>query len=867
MPQPDPIIDITAVPPARAVPLRLRWQQWAGIAVMLGIFVAAIATLSSLVHEINLHEVLQAFHDTPPDTIVAAVLAAIASYIVMIGYDYTASRYAGLNLKFAQVAPISFCAFGLGNMLGFGALSSGAVRYRMYTAFGATPEAIARMIGFIAFGFGLGVGVVGAAGLLLEAGEAAPILHTSTRILTVTALILLGGLFSILFFIASGKEIRIGTITLKLPSMKLLSWQVPISVVDLVFAAGVLWFLLPDTTLPFTIFVGFFALATVLGLISHVPGGLGVFESTMLFLLKDRIDAPKLLAALVMYRIIYYVIPFILALALLLWQEAKALQKFIAGNFLVTGWRRIAPVTMAGVTFVLGVMLLASGVFPAGNRQLNALDAHLPLFLQEGAHFTASLAGFGLMILAQGLRWRSDVAWYATTIVLALNIPLSLAKGLAVTEATICALACALLLASRSAFYRNARLTSLPFSRSWWIGLLAAIYGMIWLLFFAYKHVEYSNDLWWQFESTEEAPRSLRAVLGVALGVAAWGLLLLLRPRPARPHPATPEERAQAAAIVRAQESTEANLANLGDKYFLFSASGNSFIMYGVQGRSWVALYDPVGPAAEASALIWRFRELTDRLGARMVVYEASAAYLPLYLDAGCAVLRLGEEAMVDLAAFDLSQSSMSGLRQSYARGGRDGLVFRIVPAGEVRTILPDLRRISDSWLAQHRAREKGFSLGRFEDDYIASNPVALVTYDGKPVAFASLLLTGIVREASIDLMRHGPDTPKSTMDFLFVSLLLHFKQAGYAWFNLGMAPLSGFADNRLAPLWHRLGRRFYLYGERFYNFKGLRAYKSKFNPMWRPRYLVTPTGVNPYLALADVTQLVSGGWQGAVKK
>lgn len=845
----------------------MRWQEWAGLAVMLGIFVAAIFALTELIHEINAHEVVEAFQNTAPDAIVMSVLAAIASYVVMIGYDFTATRYAGLTLKFGQVAPVSFCAFGLGNMLGFGWLSSGAVRYRLYSAFGVTPDAIARMIGFIALGFGIGVGVVGAAGLLLEASAAAPLLRTSTRVLTITALILLGGLISILVWISRGKEITIGSVTLRLPSLKLLSWQVPISVADIVAAAGVLWFLLPENALPFTIFVGFFALAIVLGLISHVPGGLGVFESTMLFLLKDKMPTPELLAALVLYRVIYYIVPFLLALILLLWQEAKSLQKFLSGNVVVMGWRRVAPNVMAAVTFTLGVMLLASGVLPAGNPQLDTLNNHLPLLLQESAHFTASLAGLGLIILAQGLRWRSNIAWLATAIVYALNIPLALAKGLAVTEALLFTLALCLMLASRTAFYRSARLTSLPFSRSWWVGLLCALYGMIWLLFFAYKHVEYSNDLWWQFEGMEETSRSLRAVLGVTVGVAAWGLLLLLRPRPARPHPATEDERARAAAIVRAQTSTEANLANLGDKFYLFSASGNSFIMYGVRGRSWIALYDPVGVRAEAEELIWQFRELTDRLGARMVVYEASATFLPLYLDAGCAVLRLGEEAMVDLSAFDLAQSMMSGLRQSYARGTRDGLVFQILPPDEVKARMAELQHISDGWLAQHRAREKGFSLGRFDADYISRHPVALVTANDVPVAFASLMMTDIPQEASIDLMRHLPTAPKSTMDYLFVSLLLHFKQTNYVWFNLGMAPLSGLADNRLAPLWHRLGRRFYLYGERFYNFKGLRAYKSKFNPVWRPRYLVTPTGVNPYLALADVTQLVSGGWQGAVKK
>jgi phosphatidylglycerol lysyltransferase len=102
-------------------------------------------------------------------------------------------------------------------------------------------------------------------------------------------------------------------------------------------------------------------------------------------------------------------------------------------------------------------------------------------------------------------------------------------------------------------------------------------------------------------------------------------------------------------------------------------------------------------------------------------------------------------------------------------------------------------------------------------------------------------------------------------MDFLFTELLLHAQAQGYRWFNLGMAPLAGFDPHRLAPLWNRLGALLFRHGEHFYNFRGLRAFKDKFDPVWEPRYLASPGGLSAAFVLTDVAALVSGGVTGIV--
>ena len=176
----------------------------------------------------------------------------------------------------------------------------------------------------------------------------------------------------------------------------------------------------------------------------------------------------------------------------------------------------------------------------------------------------------------------------------------------------------------------------------------------------------------------------------------------------------------------------------------------------------------------------------------------------------------------------------------------------------DVASLLPALRRVSDAWLAQGRKTEKGFSLGAFIPDYLLNFPCALVRQGGAIVAFAIVWCGAGRGECSIDLMRYVPEAPRGVMDYLFIELILWGRQQGYEWFSLGMAPLSGLRHHPLAPLWNRLGTLIFRNGEHFYNFEGLRRYKEKFEPEWRPKYLACPSGLAVPLALIDVTALIS---------
>ncbi len=688
---------------------------------------------------------------------------------------------------------------------------------------------------------------------------------------------------------AAGR-VRIGGWAFPVPAPRLAISQLVLAAVDWTVAGAVLWALLPHGTDPFAVpflpFLGAFLLAQFAGVLSHVPGGLGVFETLLILLLGRYVPGSIVLGAVFAYRAVYYLLPFATAVAAFGLYETRYTQQRVAAAAVrgaQSGARvvgrvgpAVVPAALSFATFAAGAVLLVSGSTPSHRTRVAVLHTELPLGVIEISHLAASLAGAALLVVAWAVRRRLDAAWGLAAGLLGVGIVGSLLKGLDYEEAVVLALVLAALLPSRKAFYRKAALMSETFTPGWTVAVALVLGISVWLGFFSYKHVEYSNDLWWRFTARGDAPRFLRATVGAAGGLLLFGLARLLRHAPADPDPPTPADLARAATVIAAAPNTEANLALLGDKSLLFSESGRSFVMYGVAGRSWVALGDPVGPADEHTELAWKFKEAADEHGGWPVYYQVSVDHLPLYIDLGLTLLKLGEEAHIPLGRFSLDGGARKSMRRIVNAVDKTGARFEVVGPEQVPALLPELRRVSDAWLASKRVREKGFSLGYFDEDYLRHFPLALVRAprrdggdraDDEVVAFANLWAGADKRELSMDLMRYAPEAPESVMEYLFLQLMLWGKAQGYEDFNLGMAPLSGFESRSLAPLWIRAGALVYQHGENFYNFQGLRRYKEKFDPVWVPRYLASPGGLALPRILANVTALISGGIKGVVAR
>jgi phosphatidylglycerol lysyltransferase len=844
-------------------------RPWVFGAVGALLIVAIGLALRRSLEAVRYADIMAAVRATPDLNIVAAIVATLVSYLALTEYDASALRHVGVKVARPTVLFTSFVAYALSNTIGLGPLSGGAVRMRLYAAAGLEPAQVARVVAFNTAAFGLGMLAFGALGLLWGAHDIAPVLHVRGWQLRVVAALMLLGLLGFIWLCARRRVLAFGlgrfrhwSMRLPLPGEALR--QLAISAFELAASGAALWFLLPHGHVVLPTFVCFYAIAVAAGIVSHVPGGVGVFEAVMLLLARDgNVPGDTMLGALLLYRGIYYVLPLVLASGVLIAYELRSGVAAPVGRMAV----HLSPRLMAALAMVAGVWLIVSGVTPFTEDARDVLaHLHVPLPLIEASHFLGSVAGLGLLLVARGLLHQLDGAWWAALVLSIIAGVLALPKGIALNEAVLLLTLALLLVISRRQFDRRSSLFEQHLEPEWLLALGGVVAASAWILFFAYREVAYSNHLWWQFELDGQAPRSLRALMGVALAALAFGLWQLLRPPAgALAQPSAPEIE-QAGAIVRANPSSDACYVLMGDKHLLFSPSGRSFLMYGKQDRSWVSLFGPFGDAAEWPDLVWKFIETASDHGGRAAFYQVRPADLPLYLDCGLHVLKLGEYAHVGLPQFSLKGGKRANLRAGVNRGEREGLTFEVVAPADVAALLPILREISDAWLAEQRGREKSFSVGRFDDAYVVRLPVALVRQGERVIAFANLLATGAKQEASIDLMRYRPDAPPGTMDFLFAKIMLHLQAEGYQRFGLGMSPMAGMAERRKAPRWQRLGRLLYEYGDRFYNFRGLHSFKDKFEPVWEARYLASGGGLTPAFVLADVAALIGGGKRGALR-
>jgi phosphatidylglycerol lysyltransferase len=820
--------------------------------------------------QIDFHLLVSALWATPATHIAAAVAATGLSYLSLLGYDICGLRYAHARAPLRTIMLASFCGFAIGNSVGLGAFSGGAVRFRLYTAAGLSPGEIARVILFISVAIGIGLAAVAGLGLLLRATEVSPLLGTSPELLRALAAIVLVSVVGFLIICASRQApLRRGLINIEPPRVSLMLIQILLTTIDVLAAATVLWMLLPSVGIGFFAFSGLYATALSLGALSHIPGGLGVFDLAILYAVGGQAPASAVAAALVAYRAIYYLVPLLCSTVLLASFELRRSLKTATGQLIGRGASQLAPLFLAVTTFTVGAILIASGAMPAFVDRVQILQIAFPLWAVEVSHFLTSVAGLFLLFAARGLYLRLDGAWWLALSMTLLGIPFSLIKGLSVVAPSVSIMLLIGLLAARGQFQRRASLLSQPLSVGWFIATGCVIAAMVWVLFFAFRDVEYAHELWWQFEFDSAAPRALRAVLGVAMLALALGISQLLRPASVRVTPPSADEIARARRIATLQSRPDALLALMGDKSFLFSNSGLGFLMFATRGRTWAALGDPVGPAAEWPELMWRFIELADSHGGRAAFYQIPASSLPLYLDAGLKVLKLGEEARVFLPTFSLEGSARTELRYAIKRGERDGLRFEMIPPERVASIMDQIEDISNAWVDKHAAGgEKHFSVAAFQRDYLLSQSIALLYQNGEAVAFASVMTTQIRDEVTVGLMRYKPGgASRHAMEYLFVRLMEWLRQQGYRHFSLGMVPLSGFNTHRLAPRWHRLGRLIWSMGRSFYNFQGLRTFKGKFHPVWEPRYLAASGWFGPYLALIDITAQIGGGMRGAISR
>jgi phosphatidylglycerol lysyltransferase len=283
-----------------------------------------VAALCHLLHDVSYRGLIESLAATSSWVIVAVLAATAVDFVVLFANDFGALRYARAAPPVTSTLLASFCGYAMGNFIGLGALSGGAVRYRIYSAVGVSPGKIARITIYIATAFGIGAAETIGLGLAFRAHEIARLYGIPYESLRLIAVLVLAVTAAVLIACAFGRQsFQLGPVTIELPSSGLVLAQIVVTMVDIVVASATLWVLLPATGVDFVAFVVIFTAALSLGVLSHTPAGIGVFDATVLYAVGSQGSPSAVAAALVTFRAIYFLLPFAIAAVLLATSELR----------------------------------------------------------------------------------------------------------------------------------------------------------------------------------------------------------------------------------------------------------------------------------------------------------------------------------------------------------------------------------------------------------------------------------------------------------------------------------------------------------------------------------------------------------------
>lgn len=620
----------------------------------------------------------------------------------------------------------------------------------------------------------------------------------------------------------------------------------------------------------FGILIAGYAMGILFWIVSITPQGIGVVEGTMTLVFAS-LGVPVERAAIIAltFRGLTFWLPF--GIGFLLLRRVKAFTPKERIRSEVWSVR-----TVSILTGLMGVINVISAITPTASSRIHRVVEYSPFGINHGGHLASALSGFALLMLAWNLWRRKRVAWLLTIIVLVISAISHLLKGFEVLEAGLAAgLALWLFYLSRHFHARSDD----PSIKQGIQTLAAALvftlaYGVSGFYFLDHHFrvnfglgaaVRQTVIMFTQFYDPGLQPITgfgryfAGSIYIVGTLTFAYALIMLVRPVLVR-HPASAEERMRAKAVVEAFGcSSLARLTLLDDKQYFFSPGG-SVLAFVVKGRAALVLGDPIGPFEDVPSSIIAFQAYCRGNDWEPAFYQASPDYLDYYRRLGFNAVCIGHEAIVDLSKFTLSGRANKGLRSGVNRLERLGYTSQLIEPPLSHSLLRVLSQISDEWLTSVNGTEKRFALGWFDTDYIRRSRVILIRDpEQEIVAFANILPEYQNNEVGIDLMRHRQESEHGLMDYLFTSLFQWAIEQDYSTFNLGLSALSGIGEHPEDPAIERALHYIFEHVNQFYNFKGLHEFKSKFHPIWSPRYLIYPGTANLPLVTIALIRADSG--------
>ncbi|MDM0901921.1 bifunctional lysylphosphatidylglycerol flippase/synthetase MprF [Clostridium perfringens] len=756
--------------------------------------------------------------------IIAAL--GIISYIPLSFYDFILKRKVGIRLKNRKLYKYSWIASSIASLLGFGGATSLAFKQYFYGDYVDDKKKLLKEIGkIVALNLtGLSIVCCTYMGIRISSWNNLGIIKYAIGII---ALYAPGFIIYSAYKYSKTKDKLEFFSTLGIIFISFLEW---LTTIILIYAT----LRITGASISVLTFLPIYIEAAVVGMISMIPGGIGTFDLTFMTGLEVLgIPIEQTLLVIILYRISYYIVPALIGVLLFVHDfGGKINKKFNGLPYEIVS--KVAYKIVVSLVFISGAIIVLSNIAPQYLLKIKLLKEILGKQVLGLSIGMSVVLGFLIMLAALMLKYRAKSIYKASMVLFILGIILSLTKGINPYELVFLIIVAYLLYLSKRMFYRDSFVVS---CKNTLIdsGILIASFSIYFFILITFgTHLKYVGIVRKMPYKMAYKFEFIAFALVTVIYVAIY-FLNIRRKIPVKTFDQCSEYVEKIIEEYKGDSLT--HLVFLKDKYIYLNEDKDLFIQYEVYGDKLFVLGNPVGNNENLFREIEKFCEYADNYGYTPVFYQVNDEMISYLHSNGYDFMKIGEEAKVDVKEFKVVGNKMKSLKTSRSKVTKEGYTFHMVEPPFSREFLDSLREISDEWLDGRK--EKGFSVGFFDEHYLNKAPIAILkNREGEIKAFANIMYMYDDESFSVDLMRFSKNTPRGVMDFMFINLIEYGKENGYEIFNMGMAPLANVGLSKYAFWNEKLALQFYENGQALYSFKGLRRFKEKFSHNWEYKYI-----------------------------
>ena len=810
-----------------------KWQTLIKLVLFISIASLVIVEITRLFKTISFDKIEEILVGLSLLEIICLALFGFMAVAPMIFYDKILNKELHQKQTLSYLLETSWTINSLNNMIGFAGLVDVGLRYSFYGD-EERPEksmqGISRVIPYFMSGFSM-FALIGLVFTL--------IFPISMGIKQYWPALLGASLYlPIVLFVSNRKNWAYfgqlgGKTILSLVLASALDWACVLSFFLLV--GYILGYNLPSYDV-----IPLFMIAITIGIMSMIPGSLGSFDLIMVSgLVGLGLDKAQALSWLLVFRLFYYILPFCLGVVLFLKNMGSRLnEKYLGIPQKVI--EALSTIVLVWGLRLFGFFLIVSAIVPQELGHIPFLKELSPSTGQFVFQLPSIVLGVLFFLLARLVKRRLKFTLALTTgLGLVSLVYLNIGSFSLISSIFLIKLL-SLIWWKKDTFVRR------HYIYAWEDCCKDIIYigGTLFLTLLLLGHLNPHHVF--QLNHLSHVTTHWLYLLSVSLVLVSLYVLLLRKSNQFKGEigESFDKQRYQDFITTIPNINLDAALAFLGDKYlYWYQEDGQDKVVFqfAIENNKCVVMSDPLAQPGYLEKGLSQFLADAEAANVAVIFYEVNQETTLLLHEYGYGFMKFGETAQVPLEKFTIEGKHGKKFRTVVNKLENKGYQFEVLQPPFDEELLNVLKEISDSWLDGRQ--EKSFSLGYFDEKYIQLAPIALVRdEENKVQAFVTFLTSNGPEEASIDLMRyHLRTAPNGIMDYLFVKLLLHFKEEGVTFFDLGMAPLSNVGTEKHSFLQEKVAYLIYAFTNRFYSFSGLRQYKQKFSPVWMPRYIAYP--------------------------